>query len=265
MTVPFDAPAHGRRQVVPEINDEWIVAQGTSMDRAIAENQEDLFRRYGSANPFHVAILHSLHWSGHAKYNLRYFDAGLRLLSGTVIVGRVDIERYAWRYKNGSLSAALTTWQKILQRARTVNLGNCAATRISEYQDQLLTAAGPLRQTHELRGVGPWLFCGPFKIILAHRTALWKNQAIDRIRMPLGLEVIRGIRYLRRKRHAEFGTFDLNLLNETEGGLFEGMGTVIMVQDACQRFAERMGTRLLHINSGLYCVGKSTTKEGVSE
>jgi len=123
-------------------------------------------------------------------------------------------------------------------------------------QEHFLEVTDQLRKQGFIYGIGPWLFCAPFKIVAAHRRELWNDPALDGVLMPVGLEVNRGVRKLIRQRTSWTKGIDENMIGEEEGDLMEGMGTVALVQDLSKKIARSFDSRVIHVNSGLYLYGR---------
>ena len=68
--------------------------------------------------------------------------------------------------------------------------------------------------------------------------------------------MVRAVRNLIRSGYTYFRGLHLGMLDEEEGGLKEGLGTVLLVQNGSKKIAQIAKTRVLHINSGLYLHGR---------
>jgi len=113
-----------------------------------------------------------------------------------------------------------------------------------------------LVQNGSISGIGPWLFCAPFKILTCYRKSFWLDGKTDEIRMPLGLEVVRGFEKLIAKKTQYTQGIDASMFSEEEGGLLEGMATVEIAHGITKKIAQAVGSRALHVNSGLYLLGR---------
>jgi hypothetical protein len=94
--------------------------------------------------------------------------------------------------------------------------------------------------------------------------ARWLKHPLEpNVTQPLGIEVMRGIREM--QKHGELITLTRDLLTEEEGGLLEGMGSVLMVHGACKPVAARVGVSMTEFNTGLWWLGESkSSKHGHS-
>ncbi len=235
--------------------DEIIAENGEAMDKQICMSHADLIADYDRIGYFNLAVLASLTWSGHAIFKRSFFRIGNRLLETGDVSQIGKLEKYAGRFGIESLSRALSSWKQILYNTRMGNMRTGPASYLINCQQNMLAVANRMRQRNELHGIGPWLFCGPFKIILAHRKSLWKDPEVDRLLLPLGLEVVRAAKHLKRQHHLVFRDLESSIIEEEEGDLIEGMGTLVIIQDLCRRMATLQRTRIIHINSGLYLLG----------
>ena len=84
---------------------------------------------------------------------------------------------------------------------------------------------------------------------------MWTHDRVDEILMPLGLEVIRGIKKLKRQKYSYSETIEIGSLSEEEGDIAEGLGTVHIVQAMSKQIARDVNSIVLHINSGFWKLG----------
>jgi len=112
-----------------------------------------------------------------------------------------------------------------------------------------------IKNTGKARGIGAWLFLGPFKIILAQETRLWNNQEIDSIILPSGFEVCRGIRKIVRAGYPVCKGFDEYCIKNEEKTLSDEYASDLLIQDLLTKVAVIGNTRTIHINSAFYLYG----------
>ena len=74
--------------------------------------------------------------------------------------------------------------------------------------------------------------------------------------MPLGSEVIRGIKKLIKRKNKYLEGYDIYMFKEEEGGLIEDKAIVELVHNISKKIASDYDTRVMHVNSGLYLLGK---------
>jgi len=234
---------------------EKLAKHGKEMNLGISASQENLFVDPHSADWFTMAIAECLIWTGHAVRVDHYFEVIARYLTLGNTKALEEMDVFAGRFGPDKLISAVRGWKSILTNLYVPDVSRTDAHGLCEFQRTCMETALRLFYEKELRGVGAWLFCAPFKIVVAWRKEFWERQELDDLLMPLGLEVNRGLQKLIRQR----ATYGQNLtkehLSEEEGTLPDGLATVYMVQDMSRKIASIANTRVLHVNSGLYLYG----------
>jgi len=235
-----------------------LASRGEEMSLEISFNQEELIQTYGTDNYFAISVANALTWTGHAAGRDPFFEAAVDYISTGNLISLNRARVFSGRFGDDRLSEALQGWKVCLDRTGTTieSICSCDAKKLHVIQESCLSVISQLIDQGQIKGIGPWLFCAPFKIVAAHRRDLWRSESLDEVWMPLGLEVVRGVRNLIRDRYTYFRGLHMDMLSEDEGGLKEGLGTVLLVQDACKKIAQATNTRVLHINSGLYLYGR---------
>ncbi|MCB9813146.1 MAG: hypothetical protein H6772_01935 [Pseudomonadales bacterium] len=54
-----------------------------------------------------------------------------------------------------------------------------------------------LYRKKELKHFGAWTLLAPFKIMAVYRTDLWDNENLDDLTMPLGFQMVKGLKWLK--------------------------------------------------------------------
>ncbi|MCL0065295.1 hypothetical protein M1N79_00170 [Dehalococcoidia bacterium] len=233
-----------------------LAEQGEEMNLEISSDQDYLIRTSNGSDYFPGAIANAFTWTGHAVSEEAFFEFAINYLTTGKMASLSTTEAFSGRFGPERLTSALQGWKAIMNGLGEQDVLSCDAQGLYNIQQQCLDIVYRLLNQRRILGVGPWLFCAPFKIIAAHRKDLWKSESLDDILMPLGLEVVRGIRKLIQHGCTYAQGLDESMLSEEEGGLMEGMGTVALVQGVSRKVAQISKTRVLHINSGLYLYGK---------
>jgi hypothetical protein len=233
-----------------------IAKQGEKMSLEIFSAQDDLVHIFKGSDYFTVAITNAFTWTGHAVKQGDFLKFAIDYLTTGNMASLKKVEKFTGRFGPQSLCSGLQGWRAILNQLGVQDVLSCNAQGLYNIQEQCLNIVYQLLNQQRILGVGPWLFCAPFKIVAAHRKDLWKYESLDDVLMPLGLEVIRGVRRLIQYGCTYTEGLDKNMLSEEEGGLKEGMGTVALVQGMSKRITQISEKRVLHINSGLYLYGK---------
>jgi hypothetical protein len=212
-----------------------------------------LITSYPKIPLFTLAIVESLIWARYAKDRKHFFDLAINyLIRGDEQIFN-KINDFAWRFGPEKLKAVLESWKILINRLEISKILHLFSSKqLFTFQQNALNEAANLYKIKKIPQIGAWIFCGPFKIISAYRKDLWNGLDLDEIWMPLGFQVVRGLRFLKQKGY----DIPIELLKEEEPGLLEGMGTVMIAQNLQKHFAKLAKTRLLHINSGLFQLGE---------
>lgn len=233
-----------------------LLAQaGEPFNERIHFRTKNLIEHYSEEPIFSLAVVESLIWARYAKDKKRFFDLALNYLRMEDDQVFKEAKNLAWRFGPESLKTILRSWKSLLDELRPVGLPqHFSSKELAKFQqDYVLTKANKLVGISRLSQIGPWVFCGPFKILAAYRRDLWSDPGLDDVWMSLGFQVIQGLRFLSRQG---FKDINLELLNEEEPGLIAGLGTVVLAQKFQKKLADFAESRVLHINSGLFELGK---------
>jgi len=246
--------------MISRASEEWLAQRlaerGEEMNTEISSDQEHLLRIFYGSDYFSVAVANAFTWTGHAVGQDAFYESAIDYLTRGSLTSLRRAEAFSGRFGPERLSSVLQGWKGILNQCVAENIQSRAAQGLCDFQERCLSIAHQLLSQRQISGVGPWLFCAPFKIVAAHRRDLWQSESLDDLLMPLGLEVVRGVQQLIQQRCTYTQGLDANMLSEEEGGLLEGIGTVSLVQGMSRRIAQISRTRVLHINSGLYLYGR---------
>lgn len=233
-----------------------LATAGYEMDLEIQQKTSDYAKKFPKTDLFLVAIVQSLIWTGHAIDKVDYFKNALDYLNTGSEKALSSMSKCFGRYGAESLKSTLFNWRKLYSKFKIPSdMSKSSLNEIVLFQKESLEIACIARSRGEIIGVGAWLFCAPFKIVLCVRSKLWDYAQIDEILMPLGLEVVRGVKKLMRKKSAYTESLYADMLSETEGDIREGLGTVELVQAVSKKIAKDSRSIILHINSGLWKLG----------
>lgn len=237
------------------------------MNREVADQQTGLIQAFSEANYFSVAIANAFTWTGHAVAdNKEFFEAAINYLNSGNLAALDKTSGFAGKFGAEKLADGLRSWRTILSHIQVANVQKTTARGLAKLQDHCREVADRLQKQRLIIGIGLWLLYAPFKIVAAHREDLWADGQLDEVRMPMGLEVIRGIKKLIRKGSSWTGEYDVNLITEEDWGsaLEQGMATAEMVHDISGKITHDKEIdcaaalrRVVHANSGLYLLGKN--------
>lgn len=240
-----------------------IITSGKQMNCDVADQQTELLQKFKNSNYFSIAVANAFTWTGHAVSNNSFFEVAIDYLSSGNLNSLDGTADFSGRFGDEKLAEGLRSWRTIISHIQVANIQKATAQNLSKLQSNALAVADRLQKQHLISGIGLWLLYAPFKIVAVHLKNLWNDEKLNVIRMPLGLEVIRGVKKLIRKKCIWADGYDENMMTEEEGGLKEGMGTAEMVHDISTKIVYDKSIicdpslrRIIHVNSGLFLLGK---------
>jgi|GEM_PF-3198182 len=207
---------------------------------------------------FAIASAIALCWTGHAKYENDFIEYASSFIDGTIVKDITIAPNYCKRFGVDELDNALVNFRAYYRKVKHLMpvFTTCTVQHINRLQQNLLNQLNTLRNAGQVSGIGPWLFLGPFKIILGDQQRLWNIDGIDAIVLPTGMEVDRGINRLKNEGYTFMNDFDPHWLEETTGSLLDNYATCSMVHTHIIKIAELANSSALHINSSLYQYGR---------
>jgi hypothetical protein len=240
-----------------------IINRGKQMNCDIADQQTELVRKFKTANYFSVAVANAFTWTGHAVSNSDFFKVAIDYISSGNLNSLDETANFSGRFGDEKLANGLRSWRTIISHIQVANIQKATAQNLVKLQSNAREVADRLQKQHLISGIGLWLLYAPFKIVAVHLKNLWNDERLNEVRMPLGLEVIRGVKKLIRRKSVWSNGYDENMMTEEEGGLKEGMGTAEMVHDISAKIAYDKNIacnfdlrRIIHVNSGIFLLGK---------
>ncbi|MFQ5917279.1 MAG: hypothetical protein ACE5I0_05635 [Candidatus Binatia bacterium] len=153
---------------------------------------------------------------------------------------------------------AATLWRIVLitQDASSIT-DDFSATDIWIYQEIVLNAAGLLGIRKIPKGIGPWLFLGPFKLLAAWKPQYWGSMEFEHLLYPIGKEEVSALGFLKEQRADWLGNNLERILKIEEQSFSTASATITLAQDIQKGLAKIAGTHLLQINAGLRELGTS--------
>lgn len=233
-----------------------LAVSGYKFDKEIQQNTKRVIKNFPHVNLFLVAISQSLTWTGHAIDKNKYFENCFDFLVSDSQKALSALSGCAGRYGDESLKSLLFNWRKLYNKLHPPqDWFKVSLEQIVFFQSASLKIACNLRMKNEVAYIGAWLFCAPFKILLCLRDDLWKSDRLNEVLMPLGLEVVRGVKKTICKKYSYASFVNEGDLVEEEGDIVEGLGTIHIVQAMCKNISKDAGSNVLHVNSGLWKLG----------
>jgi len=232
-----------------------LATGGYEMDREIQQKIKEVVKKFSSADMFLITIAQSLTWTGHAIDKADYYQKTLDYLERGSEPALSALKDCSGRHGTENLRSTVFNWRKLYGILPKIDMSKASLDEIIDFHNKSLEIACTARKDGKIIGIGAWLFCAPFKILLCLYDDFWSHKRIDEIRMPLGIEVIRGVKKMIRKKYSYCESIDESMLSEEEGGIVEGLGTVEIVQAVSKKIARDVNSIVLHINSGFWKLG----------
>lgn len=236
----------------------YLAREGESFSIALSDDNRDYFDNLPNSY-FAIASAIALCWTKHAKFERPFVEYAAAFIDGTISRDPNIAIDYCERFGVDELDNALSNIRVYFKLVRELmpDFSNCSVQDINRLQQRLLNKLNDFRKTGKVTGIGPWLFLGPFKIILGDQQRLWNIDGINAIVLPTGYEVDKGINRLISEGYSFIRDFDPHWLEETTGSLLDNYATCIMVHTHIRIIAELAKTSTLHINSALYQYGRN--------
>jgi hypothetical protein len=234
-----------------------LSSEGLNFSNSLRDANRVYFRTLPNSY-FSIAAAISLTWTKHAQYEEEFISYAAGYIDGVLAFDDSMARRFAYRFGIDQLENALLNYRRYYRNVSTLmpNFYECDAHDITRLQIKLLNRLNALREAGTVSGIGPWLFTGPFKIILSDQERLWNQDGINAIVLPTGMEVNRGI-----KRYSFVRDFDINWLEQDTHSLLENYGTYNMVHTFIANIGKITDTPAIHINSALYLYGRGELAE----
>jgi hypothetical protein len=207
---------------------------------------------------FSIASALGFCWSGYADNNDEFIQYTTNYLDGKIKRNSEISKKYCFRFGADKLEDALMNYKIYYEHIKHLNFNfkQISLNKLNQLQQILLTRLDALKRGGTVRGIGPWLFLGPFKILLCHQDRLWNNKIIDSIVLPTGSEVDRGIKRLKEEKYTFLDDFDIKYLREGAGSIIDGYGTCAIIHKKMIEIGSFTNTPALHINSALHLYGR---------
>jgi hypothetical protein len=207
---------------------------------------------------FAIALAISLTWTKHALHDKKFITYAAGYIDGVLAFDDSIASNYCYRFGSDELKNALLNYRRYYKNVSGLmpNFYTCDVNHINRLQQRLLNRLNALRVNKTVTGIGPWLFTGPFKIILSDQDRLWNQDGINAIVLPTGMEVDRGINRLIREGYTFVRDFDPYWLEQETTSLLENYATYNMVHTFIANIGQIADTPAIHINSALYLYGR---------
>ncbi len=230
-----------------------LAERGEFANREFARRFSELRKRFQEAPLFNVAVVDWLAECFPVKKDDSFYQKALSYLEQD---GEPSaIEQYA---QIPLFPEAATLWRIIMitQDASSIT-DEFSATDIWLYQEIVLNAAGLLGIRKMPKGIGPWLFLGPFKLLTAWKPQPWGTMASENLLYPFGKDEVSAFGFFKEKGADWLGKNVDRILKIEEQNFSTASATITMAQDVQKDLARSAGTHLPHINAGLRELGSS--------
>jgi len=220
-----------------------LAIAGEDVVDSIYDDIRVYFDKYPNASSLSIVIAESLIWAFYAKRENEFYKLVIDYLDkdDKGIFDRLD--DFQHRYEVEKLGTILRSWKQIFDKYALGQIPrNYTIDNLLNYQKKLI----PLVSKYPL--IGAWTILSPFKALICLQPRQYKNEKLDNLLMPLGSQVIKGLKFLRRNG------FDVPAIEHEDE---TDMGTVYVAQKFQVGLAKEANSSVLFINSGLYKLGKS--------
>lgn len=213
---------------------------------------------------FIPAAVQSLVWSRHAMTNERSRAPYIEECRHCMCDEHRPLDavlKYAGRFGPDGLARSLEGYRTIFAGWRALfdpppSSPQDLLANQKRIMDAVQTGVTPDGAKRSIHGIGPWLGFAPHKIHLIWQESWWEDASSDDMYQPLGSVAGKGIREL-----AKAGVIDESKarglqLDDDENDGVSGFGTALLAHSLTRELAgEVAGTRVMHVNSGLYELG----------
>lgn len=236
----------------------YLSSHGTNFSEQLRADNSWYFENLGNSY-FSIAMAIGLTWTKHAQFDGEFIEYASNYIDSKVAVDPNMAIKFCYRFGSEELANALLNYRRYYKEIRTImpNFSSCDVHTLAKLQQRMLTKLDNLRTDGRVFGIGPWLFSGPFKIILSDQHRLWEEDGINTIVLPTGMEVDKGIDRLIDEKYTFMKDFDKSWLEETTRSLLDNYATYHLVHTFIVNIGHIAKTPALHINSALYLYGKS--------
>ncbi|MBX2894696.1 MAG: hypothetical protein KF763_04595 [Cyclobacteriaceae bacterium] len=233
-----------------------LASEGLVFSNSLREENRAYFDNLTSSY-FSIAAAISLTWTKHAKLETDYVEYAARFIDGKIAHDPEIARKFCLRFGPEELDEALINYAKFYRTVKNKmpDFHTCSMNEIARLQVNLLSELNNLKNAGEVVKIGPWLFTGPFKIILGDQDRLWTNDGINAIVLPTGIEVDRALVKLQKEGYGFMNGFDRNWLTE-RGPLLDSYGTYQLAHSFIVSIGKLAGCPAIHINSALYLLGR---------
>lgn len=230
-----------------------LAERGEAANRDAARGFSELRGRFQDAPLFSVAVVEWLAQCFPLERDEMFFKRALSYMEENGEAAA--LEDYG---QIPLLSEAATLWRIILITQDASSITDAfSATDIWLYQEIVLNAAGLLGIRKMPKGIGPWLFLGPFKLLGAWKPEHWASVELANLLYPFGAPELAALASFKARGADWLGKNLDRILQITEQNFSTASATLTMAQDIQRDLAASAGSHLIHVNAGLRALGSS--------
>lgn len=230
-----------------------LAEKGLSHNRVMHNEIVALMTDFPKVSPFALSFIQSLFWARYAKKSnkfvqlvLNYFESDKQKIDEKLVS---NLEKYMLQYeslKEVVVSGKVLINKLSLQIPRTYTIDSLLL-----FQDKWMNALIKSTHSKEISHLGAWLCYAPFKVLALWKDEFWDNKELDKLILPLGGQVVRGINWIHRNV-LDVG-YGISEVEETN--LEDSISTTMDAMSIQTELAKAGNTRVLHINTGLFLLG----------
>lgn len=207
-----------------------LSTEGLRFSNDLRDENRDYFRTLPNSY-FAIAAAISLTWTKHALHEDEFITYAAGYIDGVTPLDNSIANRFCYRFGSDQLENVLLNYRRYYRNVSGLmpNFYTCDVHDITRLQQRLLSRLNALREDATVSGIGPWLFTGPFKIILSDQDRLWNQDGINAIILPTGIEVNRGLNRLISEGYTFVRDLDPNWLDQDTNSLLDNYATYTIV------------------------------------
>lgn len=229
----------------------YLADEGKNFNQDKYEEYEPLAAK-NTDSLFYLAISISLEWAGFVTNSPAFFQDATDFLTGNNTTELNDLKKHTLR-KEEAVFDVLPSWKLLLKQSVGDKLvGDLSLDQLVQYQLLMWDALIQLKTSKRLHHLGVWFFLAPFKIMVLMKPQFWGEASLDKLYMPVGAQVDKGLEYLKKHDIEEASHWGkLPKFGDIQSALAE----VEQAQAIQLKLAQHVDSKVLHLNSGLHLLG----------
>jgi len=238
---------------------EYIANNGRVFSEQLKNEIDVFYDLLGETNSyFAITLAISLTWTKHAKDDVDFVKYASDFIDRKISKDEKFVKSSSFRFGYDGLDIALKNYRILLNKVKSdlIDFNNCSVDELTRLQYRLSNKISFLKRDGIITGIGPWLFLGPFKIIINHQKRLWDKPNLNKIVLATGFEVEKGLKRLKHEKYFFMDDLDKSLQIKRSKTLLDNYANCAILHERIKKIAKIANTSTIHINSGLHLYGK---------